>query len=103
AGAVGVAQAGQLMPGVPAVGGAEDGGVLDAGIYDLWVSERRLEVPDALELPGVLRAVVPLVGGERLSGVGGSVVEELVAFALGHAAGAGGGPAARGGPGFSAV
>src|SRR5262249_52979535 len=37
------------------------------------VGERRFEVPDPLELPGVLRAVVPLVGA------GVAVVLELVA------------------------
>src|SRR5260370_10028518 len=40
-------------------------------------------MPDALELPGVLRAVVPLVRGEGLSTFfGGSVVDEFVALAF---------------------
>src|SRR5260370_39193535 len=40
-------------------------------------------MPDALELPGMLRAVVPLVRGERLSTFfGGSVVDEFVALAF---------------------
>src|SRR5437763_12621539 len=42
-------------------------------------------MPDALELPGVLRAVEKLVGRERLAGFRGGVVDELVALALGHA------------------
>src|SRR6266849_3240703 len=45
-------------------------------------------MPDAFELPGVLRAVEPLVRCERLAGLRGSVVDELVALPLGHTAGA---------------
>ena len=67
------AQAGQLLPGLAAVGGAEQGGVLDAGVDRVRVGQRRLEVPDALELPGMRRAVVPLVRA------GYAVVVELVA------------------------
>src|SRR5438093_11714994 len=44
-------------------------------------------MPDALEFPGAKRAVVPLVLRERLPGFRGSVVDELVALALGHAVG----------------
>src|SRR5512146_1426906 len=42
-------------------------------------------MPDALELPGVLRPVVPLMSGERFAGFGRSVVNELVALCLGRA------------------
>src|SRR5260370_34979824 len=43
-------------------------------------------MPDALELPGMLRAVVPLVRGERLfTFFGGGVVDEFVALAFGRA------------------
>src|SRR6266550_1766835 len=41
---------------------------------------------DALELPGVLRPVVPLVRGERFATGRRDVVDELVALALGHLA-----------------
>ena len=58
------------MPGFAAVGRAEDGGVFDAGVDGVGIGERRLEVPDALEFPRMLRAVVPLVRGERLAGFG---------------------------------
>ena len=75
------------MPVLPAVGRAEQGGVFDAGVDGVRIGQRRLEMPDALELPGMLRAVVPLVRGERLAGFGGRVVDELVALALGHAVG----------------
>ena len=56
------AEPGELVPDSAAVGGAEEGGVFDAGVDGVGIVERRLEVPDALELPRVLRAVVPLVG-----------------------------------------
>src|SRR5262249_26385825 len=52
---------------------AEQGGVLDAGVDGVRLRRRGLEVPDALELPGPRRAVVPLVGA------GGALVGELVA------------------------
>src|ERR1700716_2152177 len=42
-------------------------------------------MPDPLELPGVLRSVVPLMRGERLARVRGHVVDELVALAGRHA------------------
>ncbi|MEX2493534.1 MAG: hypothetical protein WD425_17420 [Nitrospirales bacterium] len=38
-------------------------------------------MPYALKLPGVLRAVVPLVGGERFAGFGRSVVHKIIAHA----------------------
>src|SRR5438046_1834894 len=42
-------------------------------------------MPHPLELPGVLGAVVPLVRGERLAGLGRGVVYELVALTGRHA------------------
>src|SRR5262245_30733726 len=42
-------------------------------------------MPDTFELPGMLRAIVPLMRGERLSGFRGRIVDELVALALRHA------------------
>ena len=70
------AQAGKLLPGLPAVGRAEQRRVLDAGVDGVRIGQRRLEVPDALELPRVRRAVVPLVRA------GNAVVDELVADRL---------------------
>ncbi len=64
---------GQLLPGLPAVGRAEQGGVFHAGVDRLRIGQGGLQVPDALELPGVLRAVVPLVRA------GIAVVGKLVA------------------------
>ena len=70
------AQPGQLLPGLAAVGRAEQGRVLDAGVDRVRIGQRRLEMPDALELPGMRRAVVPLVRA------GHAVVDELVADRL---------------------
>src|SRR2546426_7932299 len=39
-------------------------------------------MPYPLELPGMLRAVVPLMSGERFAAFGSRVVSELVAIAL---------------------
>src|SRR5207249_482282 len=61
------------------------------------------QVPDALEHPGLLRAVVKLVRRERLAGLGGSVVDELVALAPRHAERAGLRSAAGRFPGLAAV
>ncbi len=62
-------------------------------------------MPDALELPGMLRAVVPLVSGERLPSFRRSVVGEFIAVSfrgalrrLGFAWGS-----ARLCPGFAAI
>ena len=70
------AQSRKLLPVLAAVGRAEQGGVFDAGVDRVRIGQRRLEVPDALELPRVRRAVVPLVRA------GDAVVDELVADRL---------------------
>ncbi len=89
------AQPGQLPPALAAVGRAEQGGVLDAGIHRVGIVERGLEVPDALEDPGLLGAVVELVSRERFAGLRRVVVDELVAFSGRHAARRDRGSAAR--------
>ena len=85
---------------------AEQRGVFHAGIDRVRIGQRRFEMPDPLELPRMLRAVVPLVRGQRFAGFRRRVVDELVAFALGHAV-RGRGRFARGRaglvPGFAAV
>src|SRR5690606_12266040 len=48
------------------------------------IVRRRLEMPHALELPRMLRAVVPLMCRQRPAGLGRGVVDEPVALALGH-------------------
>ena len=67
------AQSGQLLPVSAAVGRAEHRGVLNAGVDGVRIGQRWLEVPDALELPRVRCAVVPLVRARD------AVVGELVA------------------------
>src|SRR3954469_6441208 len=72
AGAV-AAQRGELGPARAAVARFEQRGILDPGVHRVWIRQRRLEMPHALELPWVRRAVVPLVGARD------SLVEKLVA------------------------
>ena len=55
-------------------------GVFYSGTDNICVGQRRFEVPNALELPGMLCAVVPLVGSERLASAERSVVDEFVAL-----------------------
>src|SRR5207302_1934207 len=63
------AKPGQLHPALPAVARSEQSGVFDAGVDGVRIGPRRLEVPDALELPGAGRSVVPLVrAGNALVG-----------------------------------
>src|SRR5277367_290129 len=58
-------------------------------------------MPDTLKLPRMLRAVIPLMRGERL---GRGVIRELIAFALGRAGGSGlAGRRSRLMPGFAAI
>jgi hypothetical protein len=66
------AQTGEFVPTAAAVGGLEKASIFGAREDGVGVGERRLEVPDALELPWMRRAVVPLVGA------GDTVVDELV-------------------------
>src|SRR4029077_3907016 len=54
------AQSGKLLPVFAAVGRFENRRVFHASVYGIRIRERRLYMPDALELPGVLRAVIPL-------------------------------------------
>ena len=70
------AQARQFVPGLAAVGGAEQRRVLDTRVDRVGIGQRRLEMPDPLELPGMRRAVVPLMRA------GHAVVDELVADRL---------------------
>src|ERR1700738_2640358 len=72
------------MPVLTTVGRTEQRGVFHSGVDGVGIGERRLEMPDALELPGLLLAVVELMRGERLAGFFGGVVGKLVAVAFGH-------------------
>src|SRR5712692_2441713 len=77
----------KLMPGLSAICGAEQCGVFYSGIDSVRIRERWFEVPDALELPGVLCAVVPLVCSEGLTGGGRGVIDEFVALPCRRGAG----------------
>jgi hypothetical protein len=72
-----VAQAGSSCQVCAAVGRAEERRVLDAGVDGVGIRQRRLEVPDALELPGVRRAVVPLRCVPDLAVVGELVADRI--------------------------
>ena len=55
---LGAAQSRKFLPGFAAVRGFENRGVFRAGVNRVRIGERRFEMPDALELPRMLRAVV---------------------------------------------
>ena len=55
------AQSGKFLPVLAAVGGAEQGGVFNPGVDGFGIGQRRFQMPDPLEFPRMLRAVVPLV------------------------------------------
>src|SRR6202030_1868238 len=59
-------------------------GVFYTGIDGVRIGERRFNMPDALEFPGMLCAVVPLMSGKGFAGLRGGIVHELVALAFRH-------------------
>src|SRR5207245_306633 len=73
--------------------------IFHPGVNVIWIVERRFEMPDPLEFPWMLCAVVPHVCARD------AVVNELVTLAFGHAVRAFQllGAAARRLPGFAAV
>src|SRR3984885_7962964 len=73
------AQPGEFRPVLSAIRRAEQGGVFDASVNRIGVLERWFQMPDALELPRMLRPVIPLMSGERLAAFIRRVVDELVA------------------------
>src|ERR1700687_4396346 len=68
------AQSGELLPELSAIRCAEQGGVFNARVDRVRIGQRGLEMPDTLELPGVWRAVIPLVRA------GNALVDELVPY-----------------------
>src|SRR5207253_1986121 len=68
-----VAQCREILPRLTAVVRSEERRVLDARVHDVGIVQRRLEMPDAHELPRALRAVIPEMRAGR------AVVRELVA------------------------
>src|SRR5215467_11836498 len=69
------AKAGELVPGLASVFRTENGSVFDARVDGVCFRERRLDVPDALEFPRMLGAIVKLMRRERRTRFGGSVVD----------------------------
>ena len=68
------AQTRKFMPGLPAIGGAEHRGVFHSSVDSIGIGERRLQMPNAFELPRMRRAIVPLVRARH------AVVGELVIY-----------------------
>src|SRR5579875_3463445 len=77
------AQPGKLLPCMSTIGRAEQTSAFDSRISGVRIVQWRLEVADAFEFPGVLRAVVPLMRREGLAGFGSCVIDELVALTFG--------------------
>src|SRR5207245_6082523 len=69
-------QPGELLPGLPGIRGTEEGRVFNPGVDRVGISQRRFEMPHALELPGARRPVVPEVRA------GLALVDELVPHRL---------------------
>src|SRR4029077_6104205 len=71
----------------------------------IGVIKRRFQMPDTLEFPRMLRAVIPLVGRERFPGFRRTVVNEVVTLAFWRAVRTFQllGAAARCVPGFPAI
>jgi len=76
------AQGSHLVPRFARVGRAEQRGVFHSGIDRVGLGQRGFNVPHPLELPRVLRAVVPLMRRDRLARFGRRVIDELVALAF---------------------
>src|SRR5712664_3347958 len=72
------------MPGLPTIRRPKHRRILDTGISRIRVVQGRLNVPDAFEFPRMRRAVIPLMGRQRLARFRRSIINELIALALGH-------------------
>src|SRR5262249_24818307 len=81
------AEPGKLLPRLSTIRRTKEGGIFNAGIDGVRIGQRWLQMPDALELPGMRRAIVPLVCGEGLARFRRGVVNKFVALTLGHAFG----------------
>src|SRR5271157_5138408 len=97
------AQSGKLLPAVRAVSRAEQSGIFYTGVNRVRIGERRLKMPDPLELPRVLGAVIELMRGEGFAGLRRGVVGEFVARASLHGLRAGLYVTSRRLPGLAAV
>src|SRR5207249_10974803 len=93
------------MPRFSAVFRLEQCGILHLVVNVIGIVKRRFQMPDTLEFPRMLRAIVPLVGRQRLPSLRRGIVNELVTRTLLHAVRALQflRTAARCGPGFTSV
>src|SRR5436189_5591669 len=73
------------MPRFSAVFRLEQCGIFDPCVNVIGLVKRRFQMPHTLEFPRMLRAIVPLVGRERLPSLRRAIVNELVTLALCHA------------------
>src|SRR5256885_9653271 len=81
-------QPGKFAPRLAAIFGFEECSILHTGKNGVRFRQGRLKVPDALELPRVLRAIIKLMCCQRLAGFGGDIVNKFVALTLRHSVGA---------------
>src|SRR5262249_45682546 len=79
------AQTGQLVPVLAAIRRTEERGIFNASVNHIRIAQRRFHMPDALKLPRMLCPVVKLMRRERLARFRRSILDELVALALGPA------------------
>src|SRR6266487_6217668 len=75
-------QSGEFVPGLAAVFRFEQRGIFHARVNLIGIIKRRFQMPDTLEFPRMLSAIVPLVGRERFPRFRRSIVNEHVTFAL---------------------
>src|SRR3954447_26334165 len=90
------AQPGKFLPVLRTISRSENSRVLHARIHRVGIRRRWFEVPDTLELPGMLCAVIPLVSSQRLAALARLVIRELVALGFRHSVRRRGGLAGRG-------
>src|SRR5579859_1299339 len=81
------AQSGKFLPGFAAIFRFEKRGILNAGKDSVRFRERRLDMPDTLELPGMLRTIIKLMRRQRFSGLRRNVVDKFVALSFRHSIG----------------
>ena len=82
--ALGITQTGKFLPGPSAIRRTKERRILDPGIHRIRISQGRFQVPDSLELPGSLRAVVVLMRRERLAGLRRLIIDKHIARAIRH-------------------
>src|SRR5256885_3535923 len=76
------AQSRKFAPRLAAIFGFEERGIFHTGKNRVRFRQGWLKVPDALELPRVLRAIIKLMCCQRLARFGGGIVNQLGALGL---------------------